>query len=128
MLLPALGWLPWLVANGGEIIRTRRLLRLLREAGGLPREGNSQHLLLCIILVGEGLEKVDLEGEDLVVGVDLEEEDLVVGVDLEEEDLVVGVDLEGEDLEVGEKEVERSHREIMTVLVFRTAKQQLLQE
>ena len=105
------------MANGGEIIRTRRLLRLLREAGGLPREGNSQHLLLCIILVGEGLEKVDLEGEDLVVG-----------VDLEEEDLVVGVDLEGEDLEVGEKEVERSHREIMTVLVFRTAKQQLLQE
>ena len=70
MLLPALGWLPWLVANGGEIIRTRRLLRLLREAGGLPREGNSQQLLLCIILVGEGLEKVDLEGEDLVVGVD----------------------------------------------------------
>ncbi len=98
------------MANGSEIIRTRRLLRLLREAGGeIPREagaGKSQQLLLCIILVGEGLEK---EG-------------------LEEEDLVVGVDLEGEDLEVGEKEVERSHREIMAVLVFRTAKQQLLQE
>ena len=41
---PALG----LVANGGEIIRTRRLLRLLREAGGEePREagaGKSQQL------------------------------------------------------------------------------------